>query len=174
MNKVLVVVDMQNDFINGTLGTPEAQSIVDKVVEKIKLYQLVGAKVILTRDTHHENYLQTSEGKKLPVKHCIEGTEGWQVHPKIWECVDGYRFEMLNKPSFGSPGIPSMLRGYDEIEFVGVCTDICVISNVLLAKAHFPEKEISVDASCCAGVTPEKHKAALEIMKSCQIEVINE
>lgn len=159
MGKVLIVIDMQNDFVIGTLGNKEAQA-------KIKEYGDCGDWMIFTRDTHGENYLDTPEGKKLPVKHCINGTEGWQIVPGLevenCEYIDKPTFGWLNWEGFGLN---------DEIELVGVCTDICVISNALILKAKYPEATISVDASCCAGVTPEKHNAALETMKSCQIDV---
>lgn len=178
--KVLVVVDMQKDFIDGALGTKEAVAIVPKVVEKIKGFD---GKVFYTRDTHEDNYLDTQEGKKLPVEHCIRRTEGWELHPAIAELAGN---DIINKPSFGSIELGFALREYimdqmvitqekmESITFVGLCTDICVISNVMIVKAFLPEVPILVDASCCAGVTPESHKNALEAMKVCQIEVINE
>ena len=166
MGKVLIVIDMQNDFVTGTLGNKEAQAIVPNVQAKVKEYADRGDWIIFTRDTHGENYLDTPEGKKLPVKHCINGTEGWQIVPGLevenCEYIDKPTFGWLNWEGFGSN---------DEIELVGVYTDICVVSNALILKAKYPEAIISVDASCCAGVTPEKHNAALETMKSCQIDV---
>lgn len=166
MGKVLIVIDMQNDFVTGTLGNKEAQAIVLNVQAKVKEYADRGDRIIFTKDTHGENYLDTPEGKKLPVKHCINGTEGWQIVPGLevenCEYIDKPTFGWLNWEGFGSN---------DEIELVGVCTDICVVSNALILKAKYPEAIISVDASCCAGVTPEKHNAALETMKSCQIDV---
>lgn len=175
MRKVLVVIDMQNDFIDGALGTKEAQSIVPKVVEKIKEYD--SWNVYLTRDTHYENYLDTQEGRNLPVVHCVEGTDGWQLHPRVAEAAG--KAMIVDKPTFGSNKLAGILmseRAQEalEIELVGVCTDICVVSNALLFKAAMPEAPITVDASCCAGVTPQRHKAALETMKACQIKVINE
>ena len=166
IGKVLIVIDMQNDFVTGTLGNKEAQAIVLNVQAKVKEYADRGDRIIFTRDTHEENYLDTPEGKKLPVKHCINGTEGWQIVPGLevenCEYIDKPTFGWLNWEGFGSN---------DEIELVGVYTDICVVSNALILKAKYPEATISVDASCCAGVTPEKHNAALETMKSCQIDV---
>lgn len=166
--KTLIVVDMQNDFIDGSLGTVEAQAIVPNVKRKIEEYRNRGDKVIFTRDTHDENYLDTPEGKKLPVKHCIKGTHGWEI-------ADGLEFPgctYINKPSFGWLNWDGMRL--EEIEMVGLCTDICVVSNALILKATFPEAEITVDAGCCAGVTPQTHKAALETMKMCQICVVGE
>ena len=166
IGKVLIVIDMQNDFVTGTLGNQEAQAIVPNVQAKVKEYADRGDWIILTRDTHEENYLDTPEGKKLPVKHCINGTEGWQIVPELevenCEYIDKPTFGWLNQEGFGSN---------DEIELVGVCTDICVVSNALILKAKYPEAIISVDVSCCDGVTPEKQAAALETMKSCQIDV---
>lgn len=170
MSKILIVVDMQNDFTTGSLGTPEAQAIVPNVKSKIEEYISRGDKVIFTRDTHHDNYLNSQEGKKLPVTHCIEGTHGWEVVGEI----DQPECQHLNKLTFGYTGWDLRLEKPTEIELVGVCTDICVVSNALILKATFREAEITVDASCCAGVTPEKHRAALEVMKSCQINVIGE
>lgn len=172
---ILVVVDMQNDFIDGTLGTEEALKIVPKVVEKIRNFD---GRVIATRDTHEENYLQTQEGEKLPVKHCIRGTEGWELHPEIAELV---RELPIDKLTFGSLELGNMLQKYDEwqekihsVTIIGLCTDICVISNAMIIKAALPETKVIVDASCCAGVTPESHRNALEAMKACQIEIVGE
>lgn len=169
--KVLVVVDMQNDFIDGALGSEEAQAIVPRAAEKIKGWE---GEVIFTRDTHSENYRETQEGKKLPVPHCIKGTEGWEISAELPVKADAL---ITDKPSFGSVELGnyvSRLSGLERIEIIGLCTDICVISNALLLKAFCPEIPITVDASCCAGVTPESHKNALEAMKMCQIEIINE
>ena len=171
MSKVLVVVDMQNDFVNGSLGSEDARGILPKVKEKISEYQKNGDIVIFTRDTHGENYLQSQEGKYLPVPHCIYGTDGW----KIVDGLDVEECQYIDKPNFGWPHWEKM--GFDDkdgIELIGVCTDICVVSNALILKAIYPEIPITVDASCCAGVTSENHKAALLTMKSCQINVINE
>ena len=166
MQNILIVVDMQNDFIDGALGTKEAAAIVPKVEEKIRNFD---GKVFFTRDTHETYYLETQEGKKLPVIHCIKGTDGWQIIPELE--VEGC--EYIDKPTFGWLNWGG-LGEHDEIELVGVCTDICVVSNALILKAMYPEAVISVDAGCCAGVTPEKHEAALETMKSCQIDVWGE
>ena len=175
MRKVLVVIDMQNDFVDGALGTPEAQAIVPKVVEKMKAYDPWN--IFLTRDTHYENYLDTQEGRKLPVPHCIEGTHGWQMCGAVAAAAEGAT--VVDKPTFGSNRLAAMLmteRAQEalELELVGLCTDICVVSNALLFKAAMPEAPITVDAACCAGVTPERHRAALETMRSCQIDVIND
>lgn len=174
MQDILIVVDMQNDFIDGALGTPEAVTIVPKVAEKIRGFS---GRVIFTRDTHEENYLDTQEGKKLPVKHCIRDTEGWQISPQLTEfCGE----QPMDKGTFGSVELGSLLRTANQedpiasITLIGLCTDICVISNALLIKAFLPEVPVVVDASCCAGVTPESHKNALNAMKTCQIEIVNE
>ena len=170
MKKLLLVIDMQNDFIDGSLGTPEAVSIVEKVKEKIRAWPPEA--VIATMDTHGPDYLSTQEGKNLPVEHCIRGTEGWQLRPDIAALLE--KAVIVEKPTFGSVDLAkrlSSMEDLEEVELVGLCTDICVVSNALLLKAAMPELKISVDAACCAGVTPEKHKAALETMRSCQIEV---
>ncbi len=159
---------MQNDFIDGSLGTREAQDIVPKVAAKIREYQEAGDQIIFTRDTHGEDYLETPEGKKLPVEHCIKGAKGWMIADGLE--VDGA--EYIDKPNFGWSHWNEWT--FDEIEMVGLCTDICVVSNALILKAEFPEVKITVDASCCAGVTPESHEAALLTMKMCQIDVIHE
>lgn len=186
MKKILVIVDMQNDFISGVLGTSEAVSIVDKVVEKISGDEW--NYVYTTYDTHNENYLKTQEGKKLPIEHCQEDSYGWRLNEKIYDAlVDNYhkyRWTAEKKNTFGSVSLAKRLFNicYNketapediELTLVGVCTDICVISNALLLKAYYPEMNIIIDASCCAGSTPEKHKMALEVMKSCQIDIINE
>lgn len=170
--KVLVVVDMQNDFINGALGTDEAVKIVPKVIRKIQNFH---GRVIATRDTHQEDYLETQEGRKLPVKHCIQGTQGWEIHPEIQNLISE---DPIDKPTFGSEELGRMLKEYqgsgeqiESITLVGLCTDICVISNALLLKACLPEVPVIVDASCCAGVTPESHVQALNAMKMCQVEI---
>ena len=163
--KILIVIDMQNDFIDGALGTKEAVAIVDNVKKKREEYKGNGDKIIYTRDTHHENYLETNEGKHLPVKHCIEGTFGWEIREGLY--VDGS--DIIDKPSFGYTGWGNFK--FDELEIIGLCTDICVVSNALILKALNPEIKISVDSSCCAGVTPDSHNAALETMKMCQIEI---
>ena len=165
MKKTLIVVDMQKDFIDGALGTKEAVAIVEIVRKKIAKYQANGDEIIFTRDTHQPNYLETNEGKHLPVEHCIEGTEGWQIGEGLE--VEGAIY--IDKPSFGFMN----WKDYDleEVEIMGLCTDICVVSNALIIKATYPEIRVSVDASCCAGVTPESHEAALTTMKMCQVEV---
>lgn len=168
MKKTLIVIDMQNDFIDGALGTPEACAIVGNVREKLGRYRAEGAEVIFTRDTHGEDYLDTAEGKKLPVKHCVKGTAGWEISPEL----DADGCEVIDKPTFGWLGWGG--RDFGEIELVGLCTDICVVSNALILKAMYPDCPITVDASCCAGVTPESHRAALATMKMCQIDVTGE
>ena len=169
--KTLIVVDMQNDFIDGALGTKEAIAIVPNVKKKIAEYIANGDRVLYTRDSHNENYMETNEGKHLPVKHCIIGSHGWKVADEV-ENID---YKHIDKLNFGWTGwydyYPELAMG--DIELVGLCTDICVVSNALILKAMFPEINISVDASCCAGVTPETHNAALLTMKMCQIEVTN-
>lgn len=166
MKKTLIVIDMQNDFIDGSLGTAEAVAIVDNVKRKIEEYKANGDEIIFTRDTHQDNYMETNEGKHLPVVHCIEGTSGWEIR----DVLDTEGCEIINKPSFGYTGWSGY--SFEEVEIVGLCTDICVVSNALIIKALFPEIRVSVDSSCCAGVTPESHEAALTTMKMCQIEVI--
>jgi nicotinamidase-related amidase len=176
MNNYLIVVDMQNDFIDGSLGTREAQSIVPFVVQKIKNHH---GPVIYTMDTHDEDYLTTQEGEKLPVPHCIMGTEGWALNQNIEGLRLSSKTLAFSKPTFGSRELAEHLyeennkHKIDSIELVGLCTDICVISNALLIKAWLPEITIMVDASCCAGVTPDSHNNSLEAMKMCQIEVVN-
>ncbi|HHV95769.1 MAG TPA: cysteine hydrolase [Clostridiaceae bacterium] len=177
--KVLVIVDVQNDFVNGTLGTKEAEAIIEQLVNKIKSFDGI---VFLTKDTHEKNYLSTQEGKKLPVEHCIRGTPGWEVESRVMEAIKekGLDYKIIEKGTFGSLQLGEHIaklhdtEKIEQIEFVGICTDICVISNALIVKAMLPEVPIRVDAACCAGVTPETHKAALATMKSCQIEVIND
>ena len=173
MRKILIVIDMQNDFIDGALGTAEAVGIVEAVKEKIRSYP--PKDVIATMDTHFENYMQTQEGRYLPVSHCVRGTEGWEIRPEIADLLKGAK--VYEKPTFGSMQLAEDLKAAAEkeeieLELIGLCTDICVVSNALLLKAQMPEVRISVDASCCAGVTPQKHEAALETMRSCQIRVI--
>lgn len=175
MQEILVVVDMQNDFVTGPLGTPEARTILPKVAEKVKNFP---GRVLFTRDTHEENYLESREGKALPVPHCIRGSRGWEICPEL-ETLR--KEEPIDKPTFGSTGLGEVLRAADQygekigkITLVGVCTDICVISNALLLRAFLPEAEIAVDAACCAGVTPESHQTALRAMKACQIAIENE
>ncbi|MBQ7064506.1 MAG: cysteine hydrolase [Firmicutes bacterium] len=173
----LIVVDMQKDFIDGALGTPEAVSIVPAVADHIRTRREAGYHIIATMDTHEENYLDTREGRFLPVPHCIRGTEGWQIRPEVRKAL-GSDAIMVEKPTFGSVLLPDLIRAQMEpgdsltIELIGLCTDICVVSNALLLKAAFPEADLAVYADCCAGVTPAKHQAALETMQSCQIEII--
>lgn len=176
MKKILIVVDMQKDFVDGALGTEQAAAIVDKAVKKITAFT---GDIFATFDTHFENYLTTAEGKHLPVPHCIKGSDGWLLNAKIQAALDKKGFYPHEKNTFGSVVLPDIIRkkyGAEdiEIELIGLCTDICVVSNALILKANFPEIPISVDASCCAGVTPEKHLAALETMKSCQINVYSD
>lgn len=166
--KVLCVIDMQNDFIDGALGTKEAEAIVENVKAKIELYRKNGDTVIFTRDTHTEDYMNTQEGKNLPVPHCIKGSKGWEISEKLDTASD----KIIDKPTFGSFELTeyiSTLADVDEIELIGLCTDICVISNAMILKARFTETPIKVDSSCCAGVTPESHANALGAMKMCQI-----
>ena len=169
---VLIVIDMQNDFIDGALGTKEAEAIVPRVVEKIRNFD---GMVLATRDTHEADYLQTQEGKNLPVEHCIRGKNGWELRSEIQELIST---EVIDKPTFGSRKLAEFLKKQeteiDSITLVGLCTDICVISNAMVLKAFMPEIPITVDASCCAGVTPESHERALEAMKVCQIHIEEE
>ena len=175
MKHFLIVVDMQKDFVDGALGTPEAQAIVEKVADKILGFE---GQIFATLDTHRENYLTTAEGKKLPVKHCIKGTPGWVLNDSIAAALEQKGYTPVEKLTFGSVLLPRLLyqaaAGENfTVELVGLCTDICVVSNALILKALFPAAEISVDASCCAGVTPESHQAALLTMKMCQIDLID-
>ena len=176
MKRFLIVVDMQKDFVDGALGSPAAVAIVPRVVDKIVGF--VG-EVIATYDTHTEQYMDTNEGSHLPVPHCIRGTDGWQLDARVADALAGRPYHTIEKPTFGSTALPDLIRELagDEdftIELVGLCTDICVVSNALLLKANFPEHEIFVDAACCAGVSDETHQAALATMKCCQIQVTNE
>lgn len=179
--RYLIVVDMQNDFIDGALGTPDAQAIVGKVVQKINEFD--GA-IVVTHDTHTPNYLKSQEGTMLPVIHCVDGTDGWKLNESIFSSIDKRHFggtpvEVFVKPTFGSVELCEWLVNrdcsdpIDEVVLVGLCTDICVISNALLIKAYLPEVKITVDASCCAGVTPESHCNALNAMKMCQVNIEN-
>lgn len=173
MKHFLIVVDMQKDFVDGSLGTKEAQAIVPRVIEKIQNFD---GELFVTYDTHFEDYLDTAEGKKLPVPHCIYGTAGWELADGVREVVEDLPHIKVQKYTFGSTTLPHLINEFaDEEEFdlelIGLCTDICVVSNALLLKANFPEVPISVDASCCAGVTPALHEAALQTMRSCQIDV---
>ena len=169
MKKLLVVVDMQKDFVDGALGTKEAAAIVDNVVKKINGFD---GDVIATFDTHFENYMDTNEGKNLPVPHCIKGTDGHALDKKVADALNAHGFKPLEKITFGSVDLPKAASEYDEITLIGLCTDICVVSNALLLKANYPEKQINVDSACCAGVTPDTHNAALTTMKMCQINII--
>ena len=171
MQKILLVIDMQNDFIDGALGTKEAVTIVPAVKKKIEEFK---GTVLFTRDTHFENYMETQEGRNLPVPHCIKGTDGWQIRPEL----DALRStDAIDKVTFGSSALGPILQKLDlenpieSITIIGLCTDICVISNAMIAKAFFPEVPISVDANCCAGVTPKTHENALRAMEVCQIKV---
>ena len=176
MSKVLIVVDMQNDFIDGALGTKEAAAIVPKVLAKIKDHDGL---MIFTKDTHGETYLTTQEGQHLPVPHCIEGTHGWELEKEIGQIAEENLSPVYTKDTFGSRSLIKHLvelsakETIEEIELVGLCTDICVISNALTIKTFLPQVPIKVDASCCAGVTPESHSNALDAMKMCQIEIVN-
>lgn len=179
---VLIVVDMQNDFVTGALGSPEAVEIVPRVAQRVREGLEKGEMVLFTRDTHGADYAGTQEGRKLPVAHCIKGSEGWEIIPQL----RSYAAHPIDKPTFGSQTLGALLLARDEdlkkqgkpgvekVTFLGVCTDICVISNALLVKAFLPEAEIVVEADCCAGVTPESHRTALEAMKACQITVEQE
>ena len=174
MKHFLVVVDIQKDFVDGALGTAEAVEITAPAAEKIKSFE---GEIFVTFDTHYEDYLNTLEGKKLPVSHCIKDTGGWQLNEKIAAALEGKKYTSVIKETFGSKELPDLIKkaaGEDafDIELIGLCTDICVVSNALYLKANFPECEISVDATCCAGVTPETHKAALDTMSCCQINII--
>lgn len=169
MNKYLIVIDVQKDFVDGALGTKEAVAIIPRVKEKVAEYRKNAGKIIFTRDTHRPDYLQTNEGKHLPVEHCIEGTEGWQIFEGVFEADS----KVIDKPSFGYIDWKKHIDNSPDlsIELIGLCTDICVASNALILKALFPEAEVSVDSSACAGVTPETHEAALATMRMCQVEI---
>lgn len=180
--KVLVVVDMQNDFVDGSLGTPEAAAVVPNVVEKIRTWD---GPVYATQDTHFANYLETQEGQILPVPHCIQGTEGWQIVPPVRAALTRGAAQKesvlyVTKATFGSRDLAELLARrheetpIEEIVLIGLCTDICVISNALVLKSFLPDVPLAVDAACCAGVTPESHRNALAAMKMCQIKIYNE
>jgi nicotinamidase-related amidase len=166
MKKTLIVVDMQNDFIDMALGTPEAVAIVPAVKAKIQAYAQAGHEIIYTRDTHEENYLDTPEGKKLPVPHCIRGTKGWEIADGLY--VPGSK--IIDKPNFGWPHWDR--ENLEDVELIGLCTDICVVSNALIIKTAFPNALVKVDKTCCAGVTPATHQAALSTMSMCQIDIV--
>ncbi len=174
MNKILVVVDMQNDFITGALKNEQADKIADAVAEKIKNFD---GMIYTTRDTHFANYLNTSEGRHLPVVHCVKDTYGWELDDRIKRALVGKNTSDVQKIGFASNELPIIIdcqypNGDFEIEIVGVCTDICVVSNALMLKSRFPENKISVCADLCAGTTPQAHDAAVTVMRSCQIEII--
>lgn len=176
MQRLLIVIDMQNDFINGSLGSNEAQAIVSHVIKRIETFD---GPVIFTRDTHSSEYLQTAEGKKLPIEHCIKGTKGWELHEKIEELRNNKNAPVIDKITFGARDLPAYISsnmasfgGISSIILCGLCTDICVISNALVLKTYFPEIPIIVDSTCCAGVTRESHENALKAMAMCQIEVV--
>ena len=174
MKRFLVVVDMQKDFVDGALGTAEAAAIVPKTAEKIKNFD---GEIFVTLDTHDENYMQTNEGRHLPVPHCIKGTDGWQLDQTVADALKARTYTPVEEITFGSVQLPRLLgeRAQGEnfsAELIGLCTDICVVSNALLLKASFPEADIAVDSACCAGVTPQAHEAALATMKSCQIQIL--
>ncbi|MDO4619338.1 MAG: isochorismatase family cysteine hydrolase [Lachnospiraceae bacterium] len=172
--KYLIIVDVQNDFVDGALGTKEAVEMMPRLLEKVENFD---GTICVTKDTHSVDYLQTQEGKMLPVEHCIKGTPGWELPASLEKLIAGKEAAVYEKPTFGSTKLAEDFRKlYEEkkvesVELVGLCTDICVISNALLLKAAMPEVTIKVDPGCCAGVTPEKHQAALEVMRSCQIIV---
>ena len=187
--KCLILVDLQKDFIDGALGTPEAQAIVPRVVEKINNYDnKSNTLVLMTKDTHYDNYMDTLEGSYLPIPHCIENTPGWSINKEITNAVEKNRFlsyssdkiikSRVYKNTFGSDDLREFFEKFkddiEEVEFVGLCTDCCVISNALVCRMVLPNTEITIDASCCAGTNPEKHQAALEVMRSCQINVVGE
>lgn len=176
MKKILIVVDMQKDFVDGSLGTKEAVAITDNVAKKIQDFE---GEIFVTYDTHFEDYLNTAEGRKLPVEHCVKGTEGWELNNKVADALKNKKYKVVEKNTFGSINMPQLIKdtvGGEEfsIELIGLCTDICVVSNALVLKASFPEISISVDASCCAGVTPDTHNSALSVMKMCQIDIVGE
>lgn len=171
MTKILIVVDMQNDFVDGSLGTPEAQRILATVIREIRdpRYEMVYA----TMDTHPQNYLETFEGKNLPVVHCVKGTKGWQINPLVLQELDKRKAVLVEKPTFGSVDLVHAMQKIqpEDITLIGLCTDICVISNALMLRAAMPDVPIHVISDACAGVTPQKHDAALLVMSSCQIDI---
>lgn len=173
MKHFLIVVDMQKDFVDGALGTGEAVAIVPKVAEKIRGFE---GEIFATLDTHFENYLQTNEGRHLPVTHCVKDTDGWKIDKAVAAALDEKGYTAVEKYTFGAERLPEIIKkaacGEEfDITLIGLCTDICVVSNALLLKAHFPEANIAVDPACCAGVTPQAHDAAIATMQSCQIEM---
>lgn len=176
MKHLLVVVDIQKDFVDGALGTAEAVAIVENAAKKIREFD---GEIFVTYDTHFENYMETAEGAKLPVPHCIKGTEGWELNDDIADALADKKYTAVEKITFGSTELPELVKkavGDEDFDLtlIGLCTDICVVSNALILKANFPEKEVYVDAACCAGVTVDTHNAALTTMKMCQINVIGE
>lgn len=173
MKKALIVIDMQNDFITGVLGNNECRAVVPHVVKRVQDAVEEGMDIIFSQDTHQEDYLSTQEGKKLPVPHCIQNTEGWKIIPELAETA-AQRGIVFTKETFGSRAIAEYIKAhhYDEVELVGVCTDICVISNAMVIKAFAPELEIFIKESCCAGVTPQSHETAIEAMKACQMNIV--
>ncbi|MCL1791860.1 MAG: cysteine hydrolase [Peptococcaceae bacterium] len=173
MKRAFIIIDMQNDFIDGPLGSPQAQVIVPRIINKIRDHQQNGTTIIFTRDTHNQGYLQTQEGRNLPVPHCLENTPGWQISNPIAEAADLTSCLIFNKGCFGSIELAQHLRqeGYDHIELAGLVSSICVISNAMLIKAHLPEAVISLDATCTAGVTEEDYQASLCVMKMCHIQI---
>lgn len=173
MKKVLVVIDMQNDFITGVLGNSECRAVVPHVVKRVQEAVNDHTDLLFSQDTHQENYLSTQEGRKLPIPHCIENTDGWNIIPELEETAE-QKGIVFKKETFGSRDIAEYVKahGYEEVELIGVCTDICVISNAMTIKSFVPEAEISVNEACCAGVTPQSHRTAVEAMKACQINLI--
>lgn len=176
MKHLLVVVDIQKDFVDGALGTAEAVAIVENAAKKIREFD---GEIFVTYDTHFENYMETAEGAKLPVPHCIKGNEGWELNADIADALANKKYIAVEKITFGSTELPELVKkavGDEDFDvtLIGLCTDICVVSNALIFKANFPEKEVYVDAACCAGVTVDTHNAALATMKMCQINVIGE
>ena len=174
MKNFLILVDLQRDFVDGALGTPEAVEMLDRATKRIEEFE---GEIFVTLDTHGPQYAQTAEGKKLPVPHCMKGTPGWCLHPRVAGALKGRAYRMVEKGTFGAVDLPERLLeaagGQDfTVELLGLCTDICVVSNALLLKAHFPEKTIGVRADCCAGVTPQSHQAALTTMQMCQIDIL--
>jgi len=174
MAKALIIVDMQKDFVTGPLGTKEAQAMLPCLLKKLDAIVAEGAvDLIFTQDTHADNYLDTQEGRNLPVPHCIKKSDGWQIVPELQKFTQRAK-AVVEKKSFGSTRLPSLIKPYEVVEFAGVCTDICVISNALLIKAFYPEQRVQIDAACCAGSTPEAHRKALDVMANCQCKIIND
>ncbi len=174
MKNILIVVDMQNDFVDGALGTPEAVAMTPRAAAFIRSFD---GRIFATFDTHFDDYPDTAEGRKLPVPHCIRGTKGWELAPAIAEALAGKAWTPVEKHTFGSVDLPALVEqaAGDEpfrLTLLGLCTDICVVSNALLLKAHFPEVPMAVAADCCAGVTPASHEAALTTMRCCQIDLV--